>query len=176
MILPATVALLGHHQGSNGHRRRISRDPASRYRRLMNDDYALGRFVAAQDPVYERVWGELCVGHKQTHWMWFIFPQLSGLGTSDMARRYAIVSIEEARAFLAHPILGERLCECTGQVLKLANFTIAEVFGFPDDLKFHSSMTLFREASLGGVFQGALDRYFDGAPDQRTLSLLSAAL
>jgi uncharacterized protein (DUF1810 family) len=141
----------------------------------MTDRFYLNRFIDAQDPVYERVWGELCEGHKQTHWMWFVFPQLGGIGDSDMSRTYGISGLEEARSYLAHPILGERLVECTNQVNRLDDRPISHIFSYPDDLKFHSSMTLFREAATGGsVFQRALDKYFDGAPHDITMRLLKA--
>ena len=117
--------------------------------------------------------GELSRGRKQTHWMWFVFPQLGGIGDSDMSRTYGISGLEEARSYLAHPILGERLVECTNQVNRLDDRPISHIFSYPDDLKFHSSMTLFREAATGGsVFQRALDKYFDGAPHDITMRLL----
>jgi uncharacterized protein (DUF1810 family) len=150
--------------------------PRAVYCLPMSDHFFLNRFIDAQDPVYERVWGEICEGHKQTHWMWFVFPQLAGIGDSDMSRTYGLSGIEEARAYLAHPILGERLVECTSQVNRLDERPISHVFSFPDDLKFHGSMTLFREASNGGsVFRQALDKYFDGAPHDITMRLLKAA-
>src|SRR5438552_788440 len=109
--------------------------------------YDLQRFVEAQDPVYEQVCAELRRGKKTSHWMWFVFPQLSGLGTSAMSRRYAISSVEEAAAYLRHPILGPRLIECAELVLQVSGKTANEIFGSPDDLKFRSSMSLFARAS-----------------------------
>ena len=146
----------------------------------MDDQYDLRRFVEAQDGVYAEVCAELRAGRKRTHWMWFIFPQIKGLGSSPMAARYAIHSLAEARAYLAHPILGPRLRECTGLVVSLdGQSEIGEIFGSPDDLKFHSSMTLFARAAADGrrdsVFVEALQRYFDGVLDEATLARLAHA-
>ena len=143
----------------------------------MDDQYDLRRFVEAQDSVYAEVCAELRAGRKQTHWMWFIFPQIRGLGSSPMAVRYAIHSLAEARAYLAHPVLGPRLRECAGLVVGLGRQSdVKEVFGSPDDLKFHSSMTLFARAVMDSrrdrVFLEALQRYFDGAFDEATLARL----
>ena len=139
----------------------------------MTEEYDLERFVAAQAPVYARVVAELAAGQKRSHWMWFIFPQIAGLGTSAMARRYAIGSLAEARAYLAHPLLGPRLRECTQLVLEAKARAIGEIFGYPDDLKFHSSMTLFAAtAPAEAPFVQALDRYFGGAKDPATLARL----
>ncbi len=113
----------------------------------MSDPHDLQRFVDAQNPVFDQVLSELQAGHKRSHWMWFIFPQIRGLGASPMANRYAISSIAEARAYLGHPILGPRLRECTRLVTEIEGRTIAEIFGYPDDLKFRSSMTLFAHAT-----------------------------
>ncbi len=133
----------------------------------------LERFVAAQDPVYARVCAELRAGDKRSHWMWFIFPQLHGLGSSPMARRYAITSLAEARDYLAHPVLGARLRECTSLVNAVPERTLREIFGHPDDLKFRSSMTLFATASVDAEpFAAALRKYCDGRRDARTLELL----
>ena len=107
----------------------------------------LERFVEAQAPVYPRALAELTAGRKQSHWMWFVFPQLSGLGRSPMAQHYAIHSLEEARSYLAHPLLGARLKECTSTVLGVIGKSAHEIFDTPDDLKFHSSMTLFAHAA-----------------------------
>ncbi len=138
----------------------------------MDSDFDLERFVQAQDPVYGQVLAELRAGHKRGHWMWFIFPQLAGLGRSEMARRYAIASADEAAAFLAHPVLGARLRECAGIVASL-DPPIDEVFAAPDDMKFHSSMTLFADVAPDeAVFQGCIDRFFDGIPDENTLAHL----
>ena len=141
----------------------------------MPDSYNLGRFTEAQDRVLAAVRAELHLGRKRTHWMWFIFPQLAGLGSSPMAQLYALSGIAEARAYLAHPLLGARLQECTSLVNAVRGSTALEVFGSPDHLKFRSCMTLFaRTAGAGSVFNVALTRYFDGEPDPLTLSLLGA--
>jgi uncharacterized protein (DUF1810 family) len=116
---------------------------------------------------------ELSAGRKRSHWMWFIFPQLAGLGFSAMARQYAISSLAEARAYLAHPLLGARLRECSGLVLAVQGATVHGIFGSPDNLKFHSSMTLFAQAAPdAAVFRDCLDKYFGGVPDPATLDLL----
>jgi len=139
----------------------------------MKTDFDLERFVQAQAPVYATVLKELRAGHKRTHWMWFIFPQLAGLGHSEMARRYAIRSGDEAAAYLAHPVLGARLRECATIVDTLEGRSVAEIFGHPDDLKFRSSMTLFADVAPDVmVFQDCIDRYFDGEPDDETLARL----
>ena len=136
------------------------------------DPYNLARFVEAQAQIYSRVTAELAAGAKQTHWMWFIFPQIAGLGFSAMARRYAIGSRAEAAAYLAHPILGSRLKECTHLVLAAKDRTIHAILGSPDDVKFRSSMTLFAAVSDDPLFTQAIDRYYAGAPDQATLDIL----
>ncbi|HEX4533203.1 MAG TPA: DUF1810 domain-containing protein [Rhizomicrobium sp.] len=138
----------------------------------MDDPFNLARFVKAQDPVYGRVVQELRAGRKQTHWMWFIFPQAAGLGSSFMAQRFAISGPEEARAYLAHPLLGGRLRECTGLVLEVEERTIHEIFGSPDDVKFRSCMTLFGEIESDARFKSSLEKFFGGAPDEMTLQLL----
>lgn len=141
----------------------------------MSDTYDLGRFVAAQEGVYGRALAELQVGDKRSHWMWFIFPQIAGLGASPMAQRYAIGSLAEAQAYAAHPVLGARLRACTAAVNAVAGRSAHAIFGSPDDLKFRSSMTLFARAVPGEpVFADALARYFDGVPDPRTLAKLGA--
>jgi uncharacterized protein (DUF1810 family) len=141
----------------------------------MSDTYDLGRFVAAQEAVYGRALAELQGGDKRSHWMWFIFPQIAGLGASPMAQRYAIGSLAEAQAYAAHPVLGARLCACTAAVNAVAGRSAHAIFGSPDDLKFRSSMTLFARAVPGEpVFADALARYFDGVPDPRTLAKLGA--
>lgn len=142
----------------------------------MNDDpHALERFVQAQARVYDAVTAELAAGRKTSHWIWFVFPQIEGLGFSPMAQRYAIRSLAEARAYLAHPVLGPRLRACTGLVNAVEGRTILAILGAPDDMKFRSSMTLFAEASEGEApFRQALARYFEGAPDPRTLARLGA--
>lgn len=135
---------------------------------------ALSRFVSAQSGIYNKALRELRAGDKQSHWMWFIFPQMLGLGMSPMAQKYGIVSLAEARAYLAHPVLGERLRQCTGAVLGVEGRTLHQIFGSPDDMKFRSSMTLFALAKGGdgGVFRLALDRYCAGEMDRKTLDLL----
>ena len=143
----------------------------------MDDPYDLERFVAAQAPLYTQVRAELAAGDKRSHWMWFVFPQLRGLGQSAISIRYAIASLDEARAYLAHPLLGARLVECTELVARVEGRTLHRIFGSPDDLKFQSSMTLFAEAAAGDAaraapFDGALAKYCDGERDGRTLALL----
>lgn len=133
----------------------------------------LDRFVEAQAPVYPRALAELTAGRKQSHWMWFVFPQLSGLGKSPMAQHYAIHSLDEARNYLAHPLLGARLKECTSAVLGVMGKSAHEIFDTPDDLKFHSSMTLFAHAAPEEpLFRAALEKYFGGTEDARTLEKL----
>lgn len=137
------------------------------------DKHNLQRFVDAQDPVYAQVRVELRQGRKTTHWMWFVFPQIAGLGHSPMARTYAIPSLEEARAYLSHPILGPRLLECTRLVNGVQGPSAHEIFGSPDDLKFQSCMTLFAQvAPAEPAFREALDTYFAGEADPRTLEHL----
>ena len=132
------------------------------------------RFVRAQDPVFERVRRELGDGEKRGHWMWFVFPQLVGLGFSAMAQRYAIASLGEAAAYLEHPILGPRLVECAELVNQVEGRSINQIFGTPDDLKFRSSMTLFASVpDAPPAFDAALTKYFDGAPDRMTTKLLA---
>ncbi len=138
-----------------------------------NDPYDLQRFVDAQDPVYERVRGELESGRKQSHWMWFIFPQIAGLGRSPMALRYAISSLDEARAYLEHPLLGPRLRECTRLVMQVAGRSAHQILGSPDNMKFRSCLTLFaRAAPEERIFRNALEKYFDGEEDSLTLARL----
>ncbi|MHC8327856.1 DUF1810 domain-containing protein [Pseudomonas sp. LB1P83] len=139
------------------------------------DAFNLPRFIQAQDPVYNRVQEELRAGHKRSHWMWFIFPQFAGLGGSEMSRHFAIRSVEEALAYLNHPLLGSRLRTCTQLVLNIEQRSIAGIFGHPDDLKFHSSMTLFAQvAPADNLFNQALDQYFHGILDDWTLVLLDS--
>jgi len=140
----------------------------------MTDPFDLKRFVDAQSPVYKRVVAELGGGRKQSHWMWFIFPQLAGLGHSAMAQRFAIASIEEAKAYLAHGILGPRLRECTALVNAVEGRTITEILGSPDDLKFCSSMTLFGAVSGETEFASAIAKFYGGKQDGRTLDLLQS--
>jgi uncharacterized protein (DUF1810 family) len=137
------------------------------------DPFDLQRFVDAQAPVYEQVRRELKVGRKQSHWMWFIFPQIAGLGQSPMSVRFAIASLDEAIAYLAHPVLGPRLRECAQLSLDVEGKTARDIFGSIDELKFRSSMTLFaRAAPDEGVFRRCINKYFAGAPDQATSARL----
>jgi uncharacterized protein (DUF1810 family) len=140
---------------------------------MITDPFNLQRFLDAQTPVYSVVLGELRAGRKQSHWMWFIFPQLAGLGHSAMTQRFAISSREEAVAYLGHSVLGSRLREYTALVNAVDGRTILEILGSPDDLKFHSSMTLFGAISSDPDFTAAIAKFYGGKPDQRTLDLLS---
>jgi uncharacterized protein (DUF1810 family) len=127
--------------------------------------------VDAQAPVYEQVRREMEAGRKQSHWMWFIFPQIAGLGHSPMSVRFAIISLDEAKAYLTHPVLGARLRECTRLTLRVEGKTARDIFGPIDEIKFHSSMTLFaRAAPDEGLFHRCIDKYFAGAPDPATLA------
>ncbi|EPE94791.1 DUF1810 domain-containing protein [Rhizobium grahamii] len=138
-------------------------------------DYNLDRFVDAQNGVYERALSELRAGRKRSHWMWFIFPQIAGLGTSAMAEKYAIRSAEEAAAYLADPVLGSRLRRCVDAILGIDGLSAREVFGSPDDLKLRSSMTLFAAISdHGSPFHQVIDRFYLGEFDERTIQLLDA--
>jgi len=137
------------------------------------DPFGLNRFISAQDEVYDRVLTELKSGTKRTHWMWFIFPQIDGLGHSPTTEYYAIKSIDEARKYLNHPILGLRLIECTEAVLAITGRSASEIFGYPDDFKLKSSMTLFSFVSgPASLFVRVLDKYFQGEHDIKTLQLL----
>lgn len=139
----------------------------------MNDPFDLQRFLDAQQSVYDHVCAELAAGHKRSHWMWFIFPQIRGLGHSDMARKYALSSREEAKAYSDHPILGARLRECSRLVEKVQDRSIDAIFGYPDNLKFHSSMTLFSQAASDHqIFTACLKKYFGGTLDAATLAQL----
>ncbi|MES2152270.1 MAG: DUF1810 domain-containing protein [Pseudomonadota bacterium] len=141
----------------------------------MDDQFDLDRFILAQAPLYEAVLSELRAGHKRSHWIWFVFPQLAGLGRSATARHYALASLAEAQAYLAHPLLGMRLLECSALVLATSGRTIEQIFPEPDYLKLRSSMTLFGRADPGEpLFQACLDKYFGGIPDAATLALLAA--
>lgn len=142
------------------------------------DVYDLQRFLEAQVGVHEQACAELRAGRKRSHWMWYVFPQIHGLGSSPMAVRYGISSLDEARAYLEHVVLGPRLRESAGIVVGLQGKKVGEIFGSPDDMKFHSSMTLFAKAAapfakaaegLGDVFEEALAKYFGGAMDQGTI-------
>ena len=137
------------------------------------DHFDLSRFIKAQDKVYDRVLAELKSGRKSSHWMWFVFPQIHGLGYSSTTQYYSIKSLEEARRYLDHPVLGKRLKECAETILALEGLSASRIFGYPDDLKLRSSMTLFaRVAEPRSVFIRVLDKYFGGAKDERTIHLL----
>ena len=139
----------------------------------MDNPYNLRRFVDAQQAVYETVCRELRQGRKESHWMWFIFPQIKGLGQSEMARKFAISSRDEAKAYLAHPVLGPRLRECSRIVADLEGKSVEDIFGYPDDMKFRSSMTLFAAvAPEEPVFRRAIDQCCDGVADPLTLARL----
>ena len=141
-----------------------------------DDPFDLNRFLSAQQPVYGSVLAELRAGRKRTHWMWFVFPQLLGLGHSATSMHYAIRSLEEARRYLGHPVLGRRLVECAEAILAVEGRSASDIFGHPDDLKLASSMTLFAEAAgPESVFDLVLRKYFGGRPDARTLELLRRA-
>lgn len=142
----------------------------------MENPFELRRFIDAQDTVYHRVIAELRAGVKQSHWMWFVFPQVAGLGRSATAELYAIRSLDEAKAYLAHPLLGGRLRECTQLMLEVTGKSARQILGSPDDLKFFSSMTLFAHAAPDeAVFRDALAKYFDGQEDRMTVELLHAS-
>ena len=141
-----------------------------------NDPFDLRRFVEAQASVYHRALAEIQSGRKRSHWMWYIFPQFAGLGFSSTSQHYAIKSLAEARAYLAHPLLGPRLAECCEAALRVEGRTAREAFGSPDDLKLRSCATLFARVSpAGSVFERLLDKYFAGQPDEKTLVLLPTA-
>lgn len=142
---------------------------------MHSDPYDLDRFLMAQAPAYDIALAELIGGRKLTHWMWFIFPQLQGLGRSSMAQRYGISSLDEARAYLAHPVLGQRLRECVIAVLDSGETSLHSIFGSPDDLKFCSSVTLFSVAAEGheAPFEAALKKFCRGVKDERTVALLA---
>ena len=138
-----------------------------------NDLFGLVRFTRAQDKVYVNVLSEIRNGRKATHWMWFVFPQIAGLGRSETAQRYAIGSLEEAKAYLAHPVLGKRLLECSEMLLAIEGRSATQIFGSPDDMKLRSCATLFSVASgPGSVFDRILIKFFQGTPDDRTLAHL----
>jgi uncharacterized protein (DUF1810 family) len=137
-----------------------------------HDAYNLERFVIAQDRVYDEVLSEIRAGKKMSHWMWFIFPQIRGLGRSPVSVEYAISSRDEAQAYLQHTVLGPRLKECTRLVLAVEGRSAVEIFGSPDDMKFRSCMTLFEDVAPHEIFQLALQKYFGGEPDRLTLERL----
>jgi uncharacterized protein (DUF1810 family) len=137
------------------------------------DRFDLSRFVSAQESVFETALRELRSGQKQSHWMWFIFPQLDGLGSSAMAKKYALRSLDEAGAFLSHPLLGPRLLECCRALLSVEGKSASEIMGYPDDMKLSSSMTLFSLLeSSPPEFRDVLIKFFQGNQDQRTRQLL----
>ncbi|ROM83080.1 calpastatin [Pseudomonas brassicacearum] len=139
----------------------------------MHDPFNLSRFVEAQRPLFDRVMDELRAGRKTSHWMWFVFPQLRGLGHSEMADRFAISTLDEAQAYLEHDLLGPRLEQCVRTVLEHRGMSAKQIFGSPDDLKFRSCITLFMRAQAGSaLYQQALDQFYSGEPDRRTLLLL----
>ncbi len=135
--------------------------------------YDLNRFVSAQEGVYDRALVEVRSGLKRSHWMWYIFPQIDGLGFSPTTKHYAIKSLEEARQYLGHPVLGSRLKECAEAVMSVQGKSAADIFGYPDDRKLQSSMTLFaRVSEPGSVFERVLEKYYQGKRDQRTLQIV----
>ena len=139
----------------------------------MNDTFTPDRFIEAQEAVYDTVIEELKSGRKKTHWMWYIFPQLSGLGGSERSKRYAMFSLDDARAYLDHPVLGVRLRECTQLVLDVAETRIEKIFDYPDNLKFWSCVTLFGlVAEDETLFKDALQQFFEGKPDPLTVEML----
>ncbi|MBB3594220.1 uncharacterized protein (DUF1810 family) [Rhizobium sp. BK529] len=138
-------------------------------------DYDLHRFIEAQNGIYEQALSELKAGRKRSHWMWFVFPQIAGLGTSSMAEKYAIRSAEEASAYLSDPILGSRLLRCVEAILSVIDRSAHDIMGSPDDLKLRSSMTLFAAVSdHGSPFHKVIDHFYHGKFDERTISILSA--
>ncbi len=138
----------------------------------MDDPFDLQRFVTAQGPVFAQVCAELAAGRKTSHWMWFVFPQLKGLGRSATAQHFGIASREEAQAYWRHPVLGARLKQCTELVLGVEGRSANQIFGSPDNLKFRSCMTLFAQVTDAPVFGQALEKYFAGKGDEQTLQLL----
>jgi uncharacterized protein (DUF1810 family) len=138
-----------------------------------SDPFNLSRFITAQETSFAPALAELKRGRKQSHWMWFVFPQVDGLGSSATAKFYAIKSLDEAKAYLAHPVLGPRLVECCEALLGVEGKSVSEIMGYPDDLKLRSSMTLFAQAASNpDVFNEVLEKFFDGHPDSATLRLL----
>ena len=141
---------------------------------MSDDRYGLDRFVRAQDGIYETALAEITAGRKGSHWMWFVFPQFAGLGASETSRHFAIASLDEARAYLAHPVLGPRLLECADALLAVQGRTAHEIFGETDAMKLRSSATLFAAISpVGSRFHQLLDRYFDREGDERTVQLIA---
>ena len=137
---------------------------------MNKDPFNLSRFITAQEGIYEQALAELKCGRKETHWMWFIFPQIEGLGISATSKHYSIKSRHEAQEYLQHPVLGKRLVECSNALLHIHGKTALGIMGFPDDLKLHSCMTLFAAISQpGSIFHQIINKYFQGQPDQRTV-------
>lgn len=132
-------------------------------------------FLRAQEPVYPQVLAELRIGRKRSHWMWFIFPQLAGLGMSATAAHFAIANLDQARTYAAHDLLGVRLRECVNVTNGLKGDNAFAIFGYPDDMKFRSCLTLFLQATGDPLFRAGIDKYFHGAPDALTMELLSGA-
>ena len=141
---------------------------------MTDDPFDLQRFIAPQDAVWPHVLAELAAGHKQSHWIWFVFPQIAGLGSSPRSIHFAIGSREEAAAYLAHPVLGERLRDITELVLKIEGRSAHDIFGDPDEMKFRSSMTLFDAVAPNDIFALALRKYFSGDRDRLTLEKLKS--
>lgn len=140
---------------------------------MNNDPYNLQRFLEAQAMNYDDALDELKAGEKRSHWMWYIFPQYKGLGMSRMSQKYAIQSLDEARAYLKHPVLGDRLLECSETVLSIDDYSAYDIFGSPDDLKLRSCATLFAVVSPpDSLFMQILDRFYNGEKDRQTLDLL----
>jgi uncharacterized protein (DUF1810 family) len=143
---------------------------------MTNDPHNLNRFVQAQEHDYDQALSEIRAGRKRSHWMWYVFPQFTGLGSSPTSMHYAIKSVQEAAAYLAHPVLGPRLLECAEVVLQIEGRSALEIFGSPDDMKLRSSVTLFQSVSPeGSVFHRIIDKYFAGEKDVRTIELMSRA-
>ena len=143
---------------------------------MNTNQFNLNRFIEAQEHVYQSALGELRQGQKTGHWMWFIFPQIRGLGRSPISQQFAIHNLAEAAAYLAHPVLGKRLIECTQALLALENRSAEDIFGYPDCLKLRSSLTLFEKAAGGNtVFSQAIEKYFQGQRDERTLEILGTS-
>ena len=141
------------------------------------DPFDLARFVTAQEYEFDEALSELRRGRKESHWMWFIFPQIDGLGSSPAARKYAIRSLDEARAFLAHPVLGPRLLKCCRAILSVEGKSVSDIMGYPDDIKLRSSMTLFSlAADYQPEFRGVLKKYFSGEKDPRTIEILNKGM
>ena len=136
------------------------------------NDYTLNRFLTAQERSYDAALAEIKAGRKRTHWMWYIFPQIAGLGMSSTAQYYSIQDRLEAKEYMEHPVLGARLLEISRALLTLENSDATAVMGYPDDLKLRSCMTLFAQVSDDPVFEAVLDKFFGGRPDSRTLALL----